>query len=80
MVLEHGAGLYAVEVKAGATIASDYFKGLANFSALMKSRLSAAAVVYGGDSAQQRSGMQVAPALSCDLLFSRWLGKRRAGR
>ena len=80
LLLEHGAGLYAVEVKAGATIASDYFKGLANFSALMKSRLSAAAVVYGGDSAQQRSGMQVAPALSCDLLFSRWLGKRRAGR
>ena len=80
LLLEHGAGLYAVEVKAGATIASDSFKGLAKFSALMKGRLSAGAVVYGGDRTQQRSGMQVAPALSCDLLFSRWLGKRRTGR
>ena len=80
LLLEHGTGLYAVEVKAGATIASDYFKGLARFAALMAGRLAAGAVVYGGDSAQQRSGVQVAPALSCDLLFSRWLGKRRAGR
>jgi len=47
VVLEHGTGLYAIEVKAGATIASDSFKGLAKFSALMKGRLSAGAVVYG---------------------------------
>ena len=80
LLLEHGTGLYAVEVKAGATVAADYFRNLTRFDALMAGRLAAGAVVYGGDSAQQRSRMQVATALSCDLLFSRWLGKRRAGR
>ncbi len=55
LLLEHGAGLHAVEIKAGATAAADYFRGLARFSALLPGRLTAGAVVYGGDSAQQRS-------------------------
>jgi hypothetical protein len=77
-----GAGLYAVEVKAGATVASDYFSGLQRLSALMAGRVTAGAVVYGGDSAQPRSRFQVVPALSCDRLFSGWLNKRapRAAR
>ncbi len=76
LLLEHGAGLYAAEIKAGATVAADYFRGLARFSALLPGRLAAGAVVYGGDSAQQRSGFQVVPALACGRLFSGWLKKQ----
>ena len=43
-------------VKAGATVASDDFTGLQRLSALMAGRVTAGAVVYGGDSAQPRSG------------------------
>ncbi len=34
LLLEHGAGLYALEIKAGATVAADYFRGLARFTGL----------------------------------------------
>jgi hypothetical protein len=73
---EHGAGLYAVDVKAGATVASDYFTGLQRLCALLAGRITAGAVVYGGDSAQPRSRFQVVPAFSCDRLFSGWLNGR----
>ncbi len=76
LVLEHGLSLYAAEVKAGATVVSDYFRGLSRFAALMPDRLAAAAVVYGGDSTQQRSGYQVVPALECDRLFAGWFRKK----
>jgi hypothetical protein len=46
LLLGHGTGLYAVEVKAGATVASDYFKGLARFAALMAGRLGAGAGAF----------------------------------
>jgi hypothetical protein len=73
LLLEHGAKLYAVEVKAGATVAPDYFRGLARFAALIGKRLAAGAVVYGGDTAQPRGTFQVVPALACDRLFAAWL-------
>jgi predicted AAA+ superfamily ATPase len=76
LLLEHGAGLYAAEIKAGATVAPDYFTGLARFAALMGRRLDAGALVYGGDGAHERGGFQVVPALFCDRLFSAWLKKR----
>ena len=79
LLLERGAGLYAVEIKAGATVAADYFRGLARFSALLPGRLAAGAVVYGGDSTQRRAGFQVVPALACDRLFSGWLKNKPPG-
>lgn len=78
LLLEHGAKLYAVEVKAGATVAPDYFRGLAHFAALMGGRLEAGAVVYGGDASQPRGAFQVVPALACDRMFGGWLKKRPA--
>jgi predicted AAA+ superfamily ATPase len=83
LLLEHGAALYAVEVKAGATVAPDFVKGLAKFSGLMAGRLGGGAVVYGGESAQQRGAFQVEPALACDRLFASWLKgcpQRRSAR
>jgi len=54
-----GAGVHALEIKAGATINSDYFKGLAHFRKSFPDRWIDGTVVYGGDESQQRSDWQV---------------------
>ena len=53
-------GFGAIEVKSGATIASDYFKGL-NRVAKIVPGIHSKAIVYGGNSKQQRSDALVSP-------------------
>lgn len=74
LLLERGDGLHALEIKAGATVAADYFKGLRHLAGLFELR--AGAVVYGGDTPQPRSDYPVVPALECDSLFARWLAPK----
>lgn len=65
LVVEAGRRIIAVEVKSGATVAADFFAGLRGFG----ERLSESDVtlspelrlVYGGEEAQQRSGVAVVP-------------------
>lgn len=61
-VLAEDAGkLLAIEIKAGETIASDYFKGLEYFSGLKTGKLDKL-IVYGGKAEQKRSnGVTVKP-------------------
>ena len=57
---ETGRGIGAIEVKSGATIASDYFRSLNRVAELIPS-VSAKAVVYGGATRQSRSDCEVVP-------------------
>jgi len=50
-----------VEIKAGATVAPDYFKGLRSFAGVAKGMNPAGAVVYGGSAKQSRSDFPVFP-------------------
>ncbi len=57
---ETGQGIGAIEVKSGATIASDYFRSIDRVAAIVP-QVSAKAVIYGGDFSQSRSDCEVAP-------------------
>lgn len=71
LIAEQGRRLLAIEIKAGATINPDYFKGLRHFrKAIGIEWTVAAGVVYGGDDSQCRSEALIRPALRCDELFA----------
>ncbi|KAA8485398.1 hypothetical protein BDE36_2051 [Arcticibacter tournemirensis] len=60
IIIDKGTYLYPVEVKAGKTITSDYFKNLQFWEKITGSP--AGAVIYAGNDLQKRSnGMQVLP-------------------
>jgi uncharacterized protein len=59
LVLEFGSGVFPVEIKAGATVAPDFFKGLKSFAALGKEQPWKSALIYGGEEYQQRSDVTV---------------------
>lgn len=58
VVLESGKQLIAIEVKAGKTASTDFFKGLDYFAKLSRSRAEAV-LVYGGDESYLREGVRV---------------------
>ncbi len=60
LLYETGHGIGAIEIKAGATVASDYFHSLNRVADLVPG-ISAKAVVYGGSGRQSRSGGEVVP-------------------
>lgn len=60
LLFETGHGLSAIEIKAGATIASDYFDSLNKVAGLIP-RVLTKAVVYGGTDRQSRSAGEVVP-------------------
>ena len=60
LLYETGHGIGAIEIKAGATVASDYFHSLNRVAELVPG-ISAKAVVYGGTARQSRSGGEVVP-------------------
>ena len=57
---ETGGGIGAVEIKAGSTVNSDYFRSLNRVAELIP-EVSAKAVVYGGTERQSRSDCEVVP-------------------
>lgn len=54
-VIERGGKLYAIEMKAGKTITSDYFDGLDYWNKLALSDAGTSYLVYAGDESQQRT-------------------------
>lgn len=60
LLIETGLGMSAIEIKSGATIASDYFGSLDSVAKLIPD-LSTRAVVYGGRVRQSRSAGEVVP-------------------
>ena len=65
---ETGQGIGALEIKSGATIASDYFTSLHRVAALIP-EISAKAVVYGGEARQSRRDADAVPLSDlCEIL------------
>lgn len=64
LLLEFGSDLFPVEIKAGSTVAPDFFKGLKSFALLGKNQPWKSALVYGGSETQQRSDGMVCPVMA----------------
>ena len=71
ILYETGDGIGAIEVKAGATIASDYFRALKRVAKVLP-RISSKAVVYGGVDGQFRRDAQVAPLADLPKVLERF--------
>jgi len=61
VLVDHGTSLQPVEIKAGSTVASDWFDGLSRWMALAGRAGRDPALVYGGDRAQDRGPARVLP-------------------
>jgi uncharacterized protein len=61
MILESGRDVFPVEVKAGATIATDFFKGLAHFSRLIGGLPHGGGLLYGGRETRQQGPFHIHP-------------------
>jgi len=59
LLLPTGGKLHAIEIKAGATVNPDYFKGLKTFAAHHPQALSGGSVLFGGIDGQNRSDWPV---------------------
>ena len=68
---ETGRGILAVEIKSGATVASDWFKPLHRVAATVPT-VAARTVVFGGDQQQSRSEVDVVPFSSFPAALSRF--------
>jgi uncharacterized protein len=68
LLLPHGGKLHAIEIKVGATVNSDYFKGLKSFAKAFPRMISGGGLVYGGTQNQGRSDW---PVHSWQTLFSK---------
>lgn len=75
LLLPAGGKMHAIEIKAGATVNPDYFKGLKTFAAHHPGALAGGGVVYGGTQSQSRSdwpvhswlALQIKPAAETTL-------------
>ena len=65
LIVEGSRRMIGVEVKSGATVASDWFTALAALPELLARgdphRTVEARLIYGGETGQTRSGVQVIP-------------------
>jgi predicted AAA+ superfamily ATPase len=72
LLLVNGLDLYPIEIKAGMTITRDYFKGLNHFVKLFPDQTpEGSGLVYGGETAQQRTAVAIVPFQQLDRLFDR---------
>ena len=65
LILEIGPDLFPIEIKAGETITSDYFKGLKHFMKVIPNLPRGSGLIYGGLERQVRSDTRIYPV--CDL-------------
>lgn len=59
LLMPAGPGLQAIEIKAGATVNPDYFKGLKAFATHHPNAIAGGCVLFGGDQSQARSSWPV---------------------
>lgn len=70
MILEVGPDLFPIEIKAGATITPDYFKGLKHFMKIMPSLPWGTGLIYGGLERQMRSDTRIYPVYALEDLLN----------
>jgi len=61
LLIDHGQTLQPIEIKSGATINRDFFKGLQKWLSLADDNAKDAALIYGGKDSLMRTGIQVIP-------------------
>lgn len=61
VLLDRGDRLDALEIKAGETVAGDFFKPLGKLANLLEERMGRRALVYGGQTGQTRTHTEVLP-------------------
>jgi uncharacterized protein len=61
LLIDRGSGVVAIEIKSGATINADFFRGLAYYQHLAQDHLQRSFLIYGGDQQQTRSAAIVLP-------------------
>jgi predicted AAA+ superfamily ATPase len=59
LMMPMGRQFHAIEIKAGATVSTDYFKGLKRYTAHYPGMLQSGCVIYGGDQHQARTDWPV---------------------
>ena len=64
LLLDMGSRQAAVEIKSGRTVTSEFFKGILYWRGISGDPKAPAALVYGGDQAFRRSGVDVLPWFS----------------
>jgi len=69
LVIETGHGYVPVEIKAGATITDDSFKGLRHFSKVFCGKVESSGLVYGGSDVQKRTDWMIVPAFETGKLI-----------
>ena len=69
-IVETGGDLMAIEIKAGATVKNDFFKGLTYWRKLTGNSTKNNFIIYGGDSIQERSDATVLTWNSIEKIFS----------
>jgi len=67
--MESDRGYAPVEIKAGATINEDFFKGLRHFFKVFRGRVGSAGLVYGGSDIQPRTEWFIVPAFETAKLI-----------
>jgi uncharacterized protein len=76
MILGIGRDVLPLEVKAGATIAVDFFKGMKHFSRLMGALPYGGGLLYGGRETRQQGPFRVCPVTDVEEMLT---GLNRAG-
>lgn len=61
LLLEIGPDIFPIEIKAGATITPDYFKGLRHFREMIPDLPKGTGLIYGGSEQQTRSEARIYP-------------------
>src|SRR6266498_23904 len=61
VLIEKGSKTIAVEIKAGATINADFFRGLEYYQHLAQDTLESSYLIYGGEQLQRRATAKVLP-------------------
>jgi predicted AAA+ superfamily ATPase len=73
LLVEANGKTLAVEIKSGATVASDWFKNLESLAKIPQANIADRMVVYGGDDEQRRSKGHVCPWWLFPLRMTEWL-------
>ena len=70
LILESGRDVFPLEVKAGATIVEDFFKGLTHFSRLMGGFPYGGGLLYGGRETRQQGPFRVCPVADVEEMLT----------
>ena len=69
LLVENGLDIVPVEIKSGATINNDYFKGLRTFAGKLSCQPKTCALVYGGAEQQKRSDVTIWRATDVPMMM-----------